>query len=319
MKKAFKIITGIVFCAAAATVILNYLPINRFAGENVWKKQNNRVLVMAHGGAKQLNPENTMKAFKHAFDLNVDVLEMDVMLTKDNILVTHHGENTTGNIREMSNGDGLVHQLTYDELQQYNFGYNFKDLDGNYPYRDLSQDEAIALEINIPKLEDVFIEFGDKTLYNIEIKADLDAPRQPAIDELYRLIEKYNLQENVLVATFYDDISKAYTEKDATVAKATAKGETTDLVIKSLLKMSFLFSPQNAAAIEVPVKEKAPVLGELDLTSKGIIKQVHGRNMAVHYWTINDPETMRLLIKNGADGIITDRPDVLLEVLKEFE
>jgi glycerophosphoryl diester phosphodiesterase len=276
-------------------------------------------LVIAHAGGRDLNPENTMKAFKYAYSLGVDVLEMDVMMTSDSVLVAHHGEIKTGNIRFQADGDGLVHKMTYNELQRYNFGYNFRDEKGNYPYRNITHDEIFKLEINIPRIEDIFITFGKNILYNIEIKAAGGAWHKEPVKELFRLIEKYDLRNYVLVSTFHDNISDFFTFKNPNVAKSTSKEYTTDFVIKHLAGSSFLFKPENNAALEIPVKEKAPFLGEIDLTSIALIKKAHQMNMAVYYWTINDVDEMRRLIEKGADGIITDRPDVMISLIEKMK
>ena len=56
----------------------------------------------------------------------------------------------------------------------------------------------------------------------------------------------------------------------------------------------------------------------INLASKRVINSAHRRNMAVHYWTINDKEEMKHLVELGADGLITDRPDLMKEVLREM-
>ena len=86
------------------------LPKPKYEMTNIWRKEanDNKVLVMAHGGGQGYFPSNTMSAFLNSYNLGVDVLEMDVQMTKDGILVLRHGENKTGNIKAMSNCDTVI-------------------------------------------------------------------------------------------------------------------------------------------------------------------------------------------------------------------
>lgn len=318
MKKILIICLVTISIIIAGMFIANHFFLATYQNKNIWLKKVHP-LVIAHAGGRDLNPDNTMRAFKHAYSLGVDVIELDAMMTIDSVLVAHHGENETGNIKLQSNGNGIVHKMTYDELQKYNFGYNFKDEEGNYPYRNISQDEVLKLEISIPRIEDIFKTFGQNMRYNIEIKAYSGSWHKEPVKELFRLIEKYNLSKHVLLTTFNDDINDLLSSENINVAKSTSKGYTAEFIMKHLTGISFLFKPENNAAIEIPVREKAPYLGELDLTSTSLIKKAHKMNMAVYYWTINDVEEMSRLIEKGIDGIITDRPDLMISLLKKME
>ncbi|MGL5540262.1 MAG: glycerophosphodiester phosphodiesterase [Erysipelotrichaceae bacterium] len=312
LKKVGMVLLAIVLLVVGANGMLT----QSYAASNPWRSEG-RPLVIAHGGAKDLNPENTMKAFQHAFDLGVDVLEIDLMMTQDHILVTHHGSNQTGNIDLMSDGAGLVHEMTYEQLRQYNFGYNFVDLDGNRPYKDYTLEQVEAEKIYLPRLEELFEAFSDQVLYIIEVKADGDAPRLETVDALYDLIDAYALQDHVIVASFYDDINAYYNKTRPEIAVSPSRGVVTKFVVTNLVKMGFLFAPQSHAAMQLPLEESAPVIGTVDLTNPAILKQAHRQNMGIHYWTINDEATMQALIDLGADGIITDRPDLLIDLINQ--
>jgi glycerophosphoryl diester phosphodiesterase len=84
------------------------------------------------------------------------------------------------------------------------------------------------------------------------------------------------------------------------------------MVITTKSGMTLFYKP-DAMALQLPMESAG-----LNLTRKRIIKQAHKRKMAIHYWTINNKEDMKLLIENGADGLITDRPDLMNEVLNEM-
>lgn len=100
-------------------VLLQVIPYGKKNIDTPFKiKDGERPLVMAHGGAKLMNPENTWMAFDYAYTLGVDVLEMDLQITKDGELITYHNNE----LEDFSDAEGLVSELTYAEIKQYNFG-----------------------------------------------------------------------------------------------------------------------------------------------------------------------------------------------------
>ena len=93
---------------------------------------------------------------------------------------------------------------------------------------------------------------------------------------------------------------------------STSQKEATKFVITAKSLTGVFYAPE-AVALQLPMEQSG-----LDLTTKRVINSAHKHNMAVHYWTIDNKEDMRMLIENGADGLITDRPDIMLELLEEM-
>lgn len=301
-------------------LVLFALPKPKYDKTNIWMKKNNdnKVLVMAHAGGKGVFPDNTISAFNYSYNLGVDVLEMDLQMTEDNILVLRHGENKTGNIRHKSNCDTVVWNETYDYLyNNCNFAYNYQDDNGNYPYRDMTKEEWIDAGVYLTTLEELFIAYGDSTLYNIEIKADADAPRTETADELYNLLEEYDLFDVTLVATSFDDISKYILINYPEMQLSTSHDEAQSMIISSYTLSSTFYKPTNYSTLQIPTSFNIPVIDRLNLSTKLLINTAHRHNMAVHYWTINDPDEMRRLIELGCDGIITDYPELLIDIINE--
>lgn len=314
---------GIIIVVLIIIVALMYaIPKPKYQEINKWRKEanDNQVLVMAHAGGQGLFPSNTMSAFQYSYDLGVDVLEMDVQITKDNILVLRHGENVTGNIRKMSNCDTVVWKEDYQYLHDTcNFGYNFQDENEDYPYRDMTSQEWIDAGVYLTALEELFIRFGDQVLYNIEIKADSDAPRTETADALYDLIDQYDLFDEVLVATAFDDISKYIVETYPEMNLSTSQAEAQKVIIPAYTFTSMFYQPSEYSVVQIPTSFDLPVINQFNLSTKLLIQTLHRHNMAVHYWTINDADEMRRLIELGCDGIITDYPALLMEILEEYK
>ena len=292
-------------------------PRQQYDGENQWRKTDD-VLVMAHAGGKGVFPGNTMAAFEYSYNVGVDVLEMDLMMTQDGVLVLRHGENVTGNISRMSNCDTVLWKENYEDIKSTcNFGYNFQDEDGNYPYRDMTSEQWIDAKVYLTTLEELFIAFGDNILYNIEIKADADAPRTEAADALYDLIDDHDLFDYVLVATSFEDISEYIHNEYPEMNLSVSHSEAQSMIIHSYTLTGVFYTPKGYSTLQIPTSFNVPVINELDLSTKHLIEEAHRHNMAVHYWTINDYETMKYLIQQGADGIITDYPELLIQAIEE--
>lgn len=321
MKRLKKI--GIILSIILILILLMYaIPKPKYQETNIWRKEanDNKVLVMAHGGGQGYYPSNTISAFTNSYNLGVDVLEMDVQMTLDGILVLRHGENNTGNIRKMSNCDTVIWKENYQDLYETcNFGYNYQDQDGNYPYRDLTKEEWIDAGVYLTTLEELFITFGENILYNIEIKADSDAPRTETADALYELLDEYNLIDKTLVATAFDDISKYIVENYPEINLSTSQAEAQKVIIPAYTLSSLFYKPNQYSTVQIPTQFNLPVINTLNLSTNLLVDTLHRHNMAVHYWTINDPDEMRRLIELGCDGIITDYPDILMEVINEYQ
>lgn len=316
--KPLKRLSTILLFIVIIFAIMFALPKPKYKETNVWRKTNNddKPLVIAHAGGKGLYPGNTMSAFLYSYNLGVDVLEMDVQMTEDRILVLRHGENDTGNIRSMSNCDTVIWHETYEYLyDNCNFGYNFVDDDGNAPYKDLSKEDWVTANVHLTTLEELFIEFGDNILYNIEIKADEDAWRNETADELYNLLDEYDLLEETLVAVSFDDISKYIAATYPLMQLSTSHDEAQSFIINAYTLSSSIYKPNTYVGLQIPTSFTLPVINELNLSTKLLISTAHRHNMAVHYWTINDEDEMRRLIELGCDGIITDYPEVLMNII----
>ena len=298
--------------------ILAFGPKPQFERVNPFLAQNGKPLVMAHAGGKGVYPDNTMKAYQYAFDLGVDVLEMDLQMTSDGILVLSHGENVTGNTREHANCETFIWKETYQYLyDNCNFAYTYQESDGTYLYRDYTQAQVHADKVYLPTLEEVFQTFGNNTLYNIEIKADGDAPRNDVADALYTLMDTYDVIDHVLVATAFDDISEHIVNNYPDVYLSTSLGSARTWIVGMYTLSSITLGRPPFAAIQVPTSYGFPVIETLHLDTSYLIGATQRHNMAMHYWTINDEATMRRLIERGADGIITDYPALLMSILNE--
>lgn len=253
----------------------------------------NYPLVIAHQGGDGLWPGDTMFAFQNAANLGADVLEMDVHITKDGVLVLMHDEA----VDRTTDGTGDIESMNLDELKKLDAGYDWS-IDGGstFPFR--------GQGVTIPTMEEVFAAFPDKHM-TIEIKKTNALMAKPFCD----LIRKYNMQNKVLIASFHDDRLNAFRKACPEVATSSAKNETTIFVLLTKPFLGNFYSPK-FFSLQVPEESSG-----ITVMTPAFVKAAHERNLAIEPWTINDAETMKKFIDWGVDGIITDRPDIMLEVL----
>lgn len=251
------------------------------------------VLVMAHQGGEELRPSNTMVAFENAVALGVDVLEMDIHSTQDGVLVLMHD----ATVDRTTDGNGRIQDFTLAELQQLDAGYYWTDDDGQtYPFR--------GQGITVPALEELFTAFPDM-LMNIEIKQ-----QEPSIVQAFcDLLDQYDRRETVLVASFHPETMVEFRETCPGVATSMTEPEIRLFFGLNLAFLGRLFEPPGQA-FQVPEYS-----GDLHVVTPRFVSGAHGRNVDVHVWTVNDPADMQRFVDLGVDGIITDRPDLLLEIL----
>lgn len=252
-----------------------------------------RPLVIAHQGGDGLWPGDTFFAFQNAADLGADVLEMDVHITADGVLVLMHDET----VDRTTDGTGEIESMTLDEIKRLDAGYDWSPDDGaTFPFR--------GQGITVPTMEEVFAAFPNHRM-TVEIKKTNASISKPICE----LIRKYKMQDKVLVASFYDERLEEFRAECPEVATSSAEDETRNFVLLTKAFLGGWYSPE-FHSLQVPEES-----GGIAIMTEGFIRAARERNLAVEPWTINDEETMRRFIEWGVDGIITDRPDIMLNIL----
>lgn len=257
--------------------------------------------IFAHRGGMKLAPENTLAAFNEAARYDVDGFEIDVRLTKDDEIVVLHDKY----VDRVSNGSGQVRNHTLEELRTLDFGYHFKDINGEYSFRGSNETKVVTLKELIQTFPQMRI--------NIDMK---DAPETTAgqliPSLLYRLIDDLNAFDQVLVTSFYDENIQRFKmyAGDKTAIGASQKEVTKAF---SLLKSGYgsLYQPA-VDTFQIPVQYKG-----IRLDGQSFINFLQDRNIAVGYWVINSVDQMDDLIQKGAHTIVTDRPDLAYHLVKE--
>ncbi|HYW72799.1 MAG TPA: glycerophosphodiester phosphodiesterase family protein [Pyrinomonadaceae bacterium] len=253
--------------------------------------------VIAHRGGNGERPGETMLAYHHAKSLGVDVLEMDVYLTRDGHLVLMHDKLVQGT----TNGEGHVWEFTLAQIQELNAGYYWAAPDGTFPYqKDLSKlPPDLRTELRVPSLAEVFSEFGDMRMI-VEMKPAKDSPAEA----LWNLIQKFDLTRKVQVASFWHSyITEFRNRSGGAVPTSTSWEEFGELLLGF---HGFEKHPVRPTVADSPHW----------LLDAGRVDSLHEHGYEVQAWTVNKIADMDRMIALGVDGIITDYPCALLQRLQ---
>jgi len=240
-------------------------------------------MVIAHRGFSGQAPENTLASFKKARELGSDMIELDVRFSKDGHMVVMHDDT----LDRTTNGRGKVADYTLKELKQ---------LDAGSWFAPQFSDERI------PNLNEVLELAKGKILVNIEIKDE--SPSEYKITDLadraLQEVKKADMAGRVIFSSFYPSSLERIKERDRRIWVAllyhrdwNSLREITGGRAFSVLNLRHLFL----------TREK--------------IGRIHREGMKVNTYTVNSEEEMEQFIRWGVDGIITNHPDKLIQILKK--
>lgn len=335
-RKIFKTLGIIFVILILAYAVIALLPRGRnYALSNPMRTDRDLPMLIAHGGGNREFPDNTLEAFYNAYSVDPDVMmETDVSITMDGVIILSH--DTT--LDRKTNVTGEIADWNYADLmaQKVDFGYtnptendrlsgerkHFADdtgvekypADVEYPDGVTPRDERVFLATT---LEELLLAFPENRV-NVEIKQSGDLGLK-ALKEVLRLLEVHDAWDRVVVASFheeiYDEFQRLQTDGEVpeTFMCSPAYDAATEFYVLQLLNLDVFFG-DDMCVFQLPMEEYG-----FDLATRHMVKATHKHNMAVHYWTINDPEEMRHLIDIGADGIMTDYPHRLQEVYDSYQ
>lgn len=252
-----------------------------------------------HRGARALAPENTLASFELATELGVDVLEMDVRVTADGHVVVIHDET----VDRTTSGRGNVHDLTLDQVQALDAGHHFTPDEGkSFPRR--------GQGVRVPLLREVLAAFPEH-LFTVELKG---SPDPEYVEKVLAIVEEL-APERAIVASFALSLLRRVRRLAPQVPTNLAISEIRRFFLLSKLRLAWLVrSP--GRVLQVPTHSNHDEGTGLRVVTRGFVRAAHRGGRSVQVWTINDPDEMRELITMGVDGITTDRPDLLNEVLR---
>jgi glycerophosphoryl diester phosphodiesterase len=261
------------------------------------------VLDIGHRGASGYAPEHTLPAYDLALDQGADYIEQDLQMTADGVLVVLHDETLDRTARpteasEPGDCTGPVRTKTLAQIRTCEVGRWFNK---EYPGRA----EAAYVGLKIPTLEQIFRRYGRGTNYYIETKSPAIYPEME--DELLRLMREYELRKpavenwRVLIQSFdASSLQKIHTRAPS-------------------LPLIQLYSRQGSAGVQASLEAASGYAVGIgpskDDVDAALIEAAHERCLDVHPYTVNERSEMESLIDLGVDGMFTNFPRRLENVL----
>ena len=235
--------------------------------------------IYGHRGASQYAPENSMEAFKLAYDMGADGIEFDVQMTKDGHLVVVHDEE----ISRVSDGQGYIKDYTLGELRRFQFNRTHPE------YKN----------IKIPLLEDVLEQFKEKKdfLFNIELKNNIFA-YEGMEERIISMVKEMGLLDRILFSSFYH-------KSMLRLRKINSNAKTAFLYCDGILDV-------HDYAKKYAVEAVHPAWYLLNRDNMFLFLRESG--IEVNVWTVDSGKEIRRLCDMGVDGIITNKPDLGSEI-----
>lgn len=233
--------------------------------------------IIAHRGASTYAPENTLAAFQKALDQEVDGIELDVRLTKDNVPVICHD----ATVNRTSNGKGFIHNMTVDQLKKFDFGLSFsKKFKGE----------------RIPTLEEALTLIGDAPItLHIEIKNGPVIPENLE-QKIVEFVYEYGFEDRVVYSSFDHHSLQRLTEIDPRA----------NIGLLFHINLIHLFDYVENTGLRVH-----SIHPNHFYVTEEMIEEAYKRNIEVNVYTVNNKAMALNYKKMGIDGLITNNPLVL--------
>ena len=252
-------------------------------------------MLSGHRSGGGIAPENTMMAFQNCVesdDYQLDIFEFDIHLTSDGIPVLIHDgtlDRTSDAVEVFGEENVKVGSKTLQELKQLNMGAKFVADSGDAPFADLSG-SAVPEELRIVTLEEAltYLEQSGQPHYIIEIKNSGETGYKAA-DILYDTLVQFDALQRTVVGTFHNEITAYVDTTYPDMLRSAGFDEVIEFYIYSLVKLEKK-DGWDFVALQIPTTDYTVNLG----TSR-LVNYAHKHDIAVQYWTINDPEEMAYL------------------------
>ncbi len=252
-----------------------------------------RPLVFAHRGGRELAPENTIAAFDRGLAHGADGLELDVRLSRDGVVVVLHDPtlDRTTNLR------GPIGAWSSADLARADAGYSFRFRD-QFPFR--------GAGIGIPTLQEVLHRYPDIPLI-IELKAGSAALAQAAVETVRRA----GAVDRVCLGSFSWRALRQVRRLEPAVATSASRVE----VRLALYRAHFGWPVSKPPYGGYQVPEWG---GLTRVVSPRFVRAAHKAGLVVQVWVVNTRDDARRLLEWGVDGLITDRPDLIVPTVRQL-
>jgi glycerophosphoryl diester phosphodiesterase len=249
-------------------------------------------VAIAHRGGAEEAPENTIEAFGGAVALGYRFLETDVHVTRDGVVVAFHDARLDG----LTDRTGAIAALPIAEVEAADAGFAFSPDGGrSFPFR--------ARGVRVPRLDALLARWPD-------VRVNIDPKDDPCVEPLVALLDRLDAWDRVNVGSFSDRRLRRIRALGRGRA-CTSMGPRA-VAVARVASLHGRMPRQGADCVQVPTH-----IGHSRIVTAGFVRAAHRAGLHVHVWTVNDPTTMHDLLDLGVDGVMTDRPRVLRDVLAD--
>jgi glycerophosphoryl diester phosphodiesterase len=252
-----------------------------------------RPLVFAHRGGAALAPENTLAAFDSGISLGADGLELDVRLSRDNVVVIHHDRT----LDRTTDRSGELAAFTAAELAGADAGYRYPAGEG-WPFR--------GRGIGIPTLAAVLARYRDRRVI-VEMKLNTPEMARAVVE----VVRRADAGDRVCLGSFGRRVLREVRALEPGIATSAAREE-----VRWALYRSWCGWPVRRVAhcgYQVPERAEAT-----RVVSPRFIRAAHKAGLGVQVWTVDTEDDARRLLDWGVDGLITDRPDIVVPIVRAW-
>lgn len=250
-------------------------------------------LVFAHRGGSRLRPENTIVAFDHGLACGADGLEFDVRLSSDGVPMVHHDET----LDRTTSGTGPVSACTAAALGTLDAGHHFHGLEGE-SWRDRG--------CRIPRLDAVLDRYP-----GIPIILELKGTDPEVARRTVAQVRAAGASARVCFAGFEDRVVQAARASGGDIVSSAARHEIRWFLYRSWVGVA----PRTTAFQAFQVPELA---GSTRVVSPRFVRAARRAGVPVAVWTVDEPADMQRLLAWGVRGLITDRPDLAVPVVRRW-
>ena len=253
--------------------------------------------IIAHQGSSLELPPNTVEAFELALNQGADIIELDIWLTKDEAWVVVHDEN----LLKITGINKNVGELNLLEINSLDAGYGFYK-------NNTERTSLIAKQHKIPSLEKIFKTFSDERI-NVEIKDS----NLSGLISLIDLINKYKMSDNILIVSSHYSVIKKFRKMTSyQIVTAASRSDIIGMMYWSWLPLyEFKFD-----AFQLPFYSKT--VEKHNMNHASWLKEKQEKQLEVHYYTLDDTTDIKQAILIGANGIITNKPRAVYDILKNL-
>ncbi len=284
-----------------------------------------------HRGARGLAPENTLPAFERALEIGVNTLELDVGVTADGVVVVAHDPYLNPAITRNASGQWLppgkgptLKSLTLTQLQAYDVGR----INPDTPYAKTFSTQAPRDGTRVPTLASLFALVKDRGIndvrFNIETKINPTQPDETVNPEqmvraLLNVVREAGMQKHVTIQSFdwrTLQIVQGF-EPGIPTVYLSIQTANTDNIRDGVWTAGFKIAEHGSVPKMVKAAGGAVWSPNGGAVTEALVKEAQGIGLKVVPWTINTPADMERLLGWGVDGIITDYPDRLRDVMQK--